>query len=148
MLHFICIFQVTGVVGRAETLSAIFFILAFTVYVKATLKRNTTGKPLLFSEKITSFMHGGMTHWKGNFVVRTSLVSRFVLIMSSSSKSGKWSLTTWPVVTSRYNMCTCTCRYTVSVFQEKDWYFFPVTCWGNGGLCKKSADCVNPKWQG
>ncbi|CAL8141337.1 unnamed protein product [Orchesella dallaii] len=38
---------VTGVVGRAETLSAIFFILAFTVYVKATVKRNITDWKLM-----------------------------------------------------------------------------------------------------
>ncbi|CAG7727509.1 unnamed protein product [Allacma fusca] len=38
---------VTGVVGRAETLSSIFFILAFTVYVKATAKRTTTDWKLI-----------------------------------------------------------------------------------------------------
>ncbi|ODN00207.1 hypothetical protein Ocin01_06473 [Orchesella cincta] len=39
--------EVTGVVGRAETLSAIFFILAFTVYVKATVKRSITDWKLM-----------------------------------------------------------------------------------------------------
>lgn len=39
----VSLLQVTGVVGRAESLSSIFFILAFTTYVKATKKRSKTG---------------------------------------------------------------------------------------------------------
>lgn len=35
----ICIQQVTGVVGRAETLSSVFFLLAFIFYVKSTLEK-------------------------------------------------------------------------------------------------------------
>ncbi|XP_021954638.1 protein O-mannosyl-transferase Tmtc3 isoform X2 [Folsomia candida] len=38
---------VTGVVGRAESLSSIFFILAFTTYVKATKKRSKTDWKLM-----------------------------------------------------------------------------------------------------
>ncbi len=141
---FVCVFQVTGVVGRAETLSAIFFILAFTVYVKATSKRNTTGNPLLFFLRRLHLLY--MAEWlieKWNFGVRTSLVSRFVLIMSSS-KSEKWSLTTWSL-TSRYNMCTCTpyqfSRKKIDTFCL--WHVEEMVVY-----VKKSADCVNLKWQG
>lgn len=34
---------VTGVVGRAETLSSVFFLFAFISYIKATKRRTSTG---------------------------------------------------------------------------------------------------------
>jgi hypothetical protein len=36
--------QVTGVVGRAETLSSVFFLAAFIFYTKSTRQKKTTGK--------------------------------------------------------------------------------------------------------
>lgn len=36
--------QVTGVVGRAETLSSVFFLLAFIFYVKASLEKENKSK--------------------------------------------------------------------------------------------------------
>lgn len=36
--------QVTGVVGRAETLSSVFFLAAFILYSKATKCKKYTGK--------------------------------------------------------------------------------------------------------
>lgn len=46
MYLFLYIQQVTGVVGRAETLSSVFFLLAFIFYVKSTLEKKSklTGK--------------------------------------------------------------------------------------------------------
>lgn len=44
MLKLVFHFQVTGVVGRAENLSSIFFLSAFMFYAKATRSRKTTGK--------------------------------------------------------------------------------------------------------
>lgn len=46
-LHFIFL-QVTGVVGRAETLSSVFFIAAFIFYTKATRRKKCTGKLRLY----------------------------------------------------------------------------------------------------
>lgn len=42
--------QVTGVVGRAETLSSLFYLLAFIMYTKSAKQKRTTGwRPLLLS---------------------------------------------------------------------------------------------------
>lgn len=38
-MFFSSIQQVTGIVGRAETLSSVFFLLAFIFYVKASLEK-------------------------------------------------------------------------------------------------------------
>ncbi|KAI5739509.1 hypothetical protein M8J77_020121 [Diaphorina citri] len=39
----LCLFQVTGVVGRAENLSSVFFLAAFIFYTKAAASRKETG---------------------------------------------------------------------------------------------------------
>lgn len=46
---YFCVQQVTGVVGRAETLSSVFFLLAFIFYVKSTLEKKSklTGEYML-----------------------------------------------------------------------------------------------------
>jgi hypothetical protein len=41
-------FQVTGVVGRAETLSSVFYLAAFIFYTKATRRKKSTG---MFAKK-------------------------------------------------------------------------------------------------
>jgi hypothetical protein len=38
------VFQVTGVVGRAEILSSAFFLAAFIFYTKATRRKKFTGQ--------------------------------------------------------------------------------------------------------
>lgn len=51
----VCLLQVTGVVGRAETLSSVFFLAAFIFYTKATRRKRATGKFESLQEKITEF---------------------------------------------------------------------------------------------
>jgi hypothetical protein len=46
-------FQVTGVVGRAETLSSVFYLAAFIFYTKATRRKKSTGMCLCFAKKET-----------------------------------------------------------------------------------------------
>lgn len=44
LIYFARFFQVTGVVGRAETLSSVFFLLALLFYSHATRRRKTTSE--------------------------------------------------------------------------------------------------------
>lgn len=38
------IFQVTGVVGRAETLSSVFYLSAYLLYTESTKRKKYSGK--------------------------------------------------------------------------------------------------------
>lgn len=47
--------QVTGVVGRAETLSSVFFLAAFMLYAKASRNKKYTGNLFFFRRFVSGF---------------------------------------------------------------------------------------------
>lgn len=47
---------VTGVVGRAETLSSVFFLAAFLFYSNATKRKKVTGMPSVFRTACLPFL--------------------------------------------------------------------------------------------
>lgn len=67
----IFLFQVTGVVGRAETLSSVFFLAAFLLYSRASKRRNQTGIWTLYTV---------LAWWKEKLIIRMKI--RFVFLVN------------------------------------------------------------------
>jgi hypothetical protein len=86
-----CLLQVTGVVGRAETLSSVFFLAAFILYTKSTKRRHVTGintwnKYTNFYNRTQKFInvYAKSNHWTQSRASSVHISSRvhFISILS------------------------------------------------------------------